>query len=127
MTHQPTDLRTVQITSISTGMPVAQIERYMKNGTWQPGRHFVPSSDGSAALVSASGLEAWILGKEPPVLPMPKGFLPPAPRRPKRAMQPARTALYRHFDATGALLYVGIAMNPSKRTAAHRGSGGVVR
>jgi predicted GIY-YIG superfamily endonuclease len=32
----------------------------------------------------------------------------------------ARTALYRHFDKTGALLYVGIAVDPRKRESAHR-------
>lgn len=29
------------------------------------------------------------------------------------------TALYRHYDASGALLYVGIAVNPLHRTKAH--------
>lgn len=31
-----------------------------------------------------------------------------------------RTALYRHFDADGALLYVGISLNSIKRTMQHR-------
>jgi excinuclease UvrABC nuclease subunit len=31
-----------------------------------------------------------------------------------------RTALYRHFDAAGQLLYVGISLNSIQRTAAHR-------
>lgn len=31
-----------------------------------------------------------------------------------------RTALYRHFDATGALLYVGISLNAVSRLAQHR-------
>ena len=30
-----------------------------------------------------------------------------------------RTALYRHFDASGALLYVGISNKPDDRTAMH--------
>lgn len=30
------------------------------------------------------------------------------------------TALYRHFDATGRLLYVGIALSPASRTSQHR-------
>jgi hypothetical protein len=32
----------------------------------------------------------------------------------------SRTALYRHFDAAGALLYVGISMNTIQRTAQHK-------
>lgn len=31
-----------------------------------------------------------------------------------------RTALYRHYDAHGALLYVGISLNPFSRTRQHR-------
>lgn len=31
-----------------------------------------------------------------------------------------RTALYRHFDAAGALLYVGISLNSIQRTAQHK-------
>ncbi len=31
-----------------------------------------------------------------------------------------RTALYRHFDSDGLLLYVGVARNPAKRLASHR-------
>jgi excinuclease UvrABC nuclease subunit len=31
-----------------------------------------------------------------------------------------RTALYRHFDAAGVLLYVGISLNSIKRTAQHK-------
>lgn len=31
-----------------------------------------------------------------------------------------RTALYRHYDATGALLYVGITQDPAKRFQAHK-------
>jgi hypothetical protein len=31
----------------------------------------------------------------------------------------SKTALYRHFDASGALLYVGISLNPVKRQQAH--------
>ncbi len=33
-----------------------------------------------------------------------------------------RTALYRHFDAGGALLYVGIALSPTYRLSSHRAS-----
>lgn len=33
-----------------------------------------------------------------------------------------RTALYRHFDADGALLYVGIALSPTYRLSTHRAS-----
>jgi len=33
---------------------------------------------------------------------------------------PGRTSLYRHFDAAGALLYVGIAKEPDKRAEQHR-------
>jgi hypothetical protein len=32
----------------------------------------------------------------------------------------SRTALYRHFDAAGALLYVGISLNTLQRTAQHK-------
>lgn len=35
-------------------------------------------------------------------------------------MKPVRTALYRHFDAAGRLLYVGISLNSIKRTAQHK-------
>ncbi len=35
-------------------------------------------------------------------------------------MKPVRTALYRHFDAAGRLLYVGISFNSIQRTAQHR-------
>lgn len=31
-----------------------------------------------------------------------------------------RTAVYRHYDATGALLYVGVSSAPRKRMAQHR-------
>lgn len=31
-----------------------------------------------------------------------------------------RTALYRHFDAQGALLYVGVSLNPFMRLRGHR-------
>lgn len=40
-----------------------------------------------------------------------------------RTREPAgagRTALYRHFDAAGTLLYVGITKDPSKRAEQHR-------
>jgi len=33
-----------------------------------------------------------------------------------------KTALYRHYDADGALLYVGIALSPLARLAQHRAS-----
>jgi predicted GIY-YIG superfamily endonuclease len=36
----------------------------------------------------------------------------------------ARTALYRHFDKKGCLLYVGIAVDPKKRESEHRGGSG---
>lgn len=35
---------------------------------------------------------------------------------------PERTALYRHFDAAGRLLYVGISKNPHSRTKDHLGA-----
>lgn len=34
--------------------------------------------------------------------------------------QPERTALYRLYDADGALLYVGISNNPKRRFSGHR-------
>lgn len=33
-----------------------------------------------------------------------------------------KTALYRHFDANGELLYVGISINPNSRSASHKSS-----
>jgi predicted GIY-YIG superfamily endonuclease len=32
----------------------------------------------------------------------------------------AKTALYRHFDKQGRLLYIGVAVDPKKRESAHR-------
>lgn len=32
----------------------------------------------------------------------------------------ARTALYRHFDRAGMVIYIGIAVDPAKRESAHR-------
>jgi DNA-binding transcriptional regulator YiaG len=34
-------------------------------------------------------------------------------------MTSGRTALYRHFDATGALLYIGISLRPGNRLSEH--------
>ncbi|MDQ0758737.1 GntR family transcriptional regulator [Streptomyces canus] len=36
--------------------------------------------------------------------------------------EPERTALYRHFDANGDLLYIGISKDPEGRWMAHRGN-----
>lgn len=41
------------------------------------------------------------------------------PAGPYRNPGPVRTALYRHFDADGVLLYVGIADRPTSRTRNH--------
>lgn len=40
--------------------------------------------------------------------------------RPPKAHVTRPAALYRHFDAAGALLYVGIALDPVSRLSAHR-------
>lgn len=42
-----------------------------------------------------------------------------AGRKPRAPLDKGRTALYRHFDADGTLLYVGIARDPDKRLALH--------
>jgi hypothetical protein len=44
---------------------------------------------------------------------LPKSYLLPA-------LLPRRTCLYRHFDVTGALLYVGISFEPVARKSGHR-------
>lgn len=41
------------------------------------------------------------------------------PRRPRKPLREGRTALYRHFDDGGVLLYVGITNNPEARVALH--------
>lgn len=46
-------------------------------------------------------------------------------RKPKS--EAVRTALYRHFDAEGALLYVGISLSPLYRLASHRQAAWVER
>lgn len=54
----------------------------------------------------------------------PVPFTLPPMRRRTTARKPMRwdapTALYRHFDKAGALLYIGIAVDPAKREAEHR-------
>lgn len=50
------------------------------------------------------------------IAPMPEADAPPARTAP---LQPERTALYRHYDADGVLLYVGIAVDPAMRFKTH--------
>ena len=38
----------------------------------------------------------------------------------KARLSDKRTALYRHFDSVGALLYVGISLTPFRRLSSHR-------
>lgn len=45
----------------------------------------------------------------------------PSERAPARPIDwQAKTALYRHFDKAGRLLYIGIAVDPKKRESSHR-------
>lgn len=54
------------------------------------------------------------------VRPLPMLMVPREPRAPRTFPWDSRTALYRHFDAVGAVLYIGIATHPEKRAAQHR-------
>ena len=68
-------------------------------------------------IVERNHFEAIRSGQDRPT---PVLIVPREPRAPRVFPWEAKTALYRHFDASGAVLYIGIATHPEKRAAQHR-------
>lgn len=72
---------------------------------------------------------ARVVATAPPLSPEQRDSLSAIIRRsrgqaplPERKREPKPTSIYRHFDACGCLLYVGIAYDPVKRNYAHAGT-----
>lgn len=89
-----------------TGCTVKSIERRIERGIWLEGKEYHRGVDGSI-MIDPAGVSAWVVSGR---------TVPPTSSRPDMG----HTALYRHFDADGTLLYVGVSITPLRRLEAHR-------
>jgi hypothetical protein len=104
------DLVPLWLASASTGAPQADFLRWIASGKWREGFHY--KRDGDRLLISRSGFVHWIengSGEQEPAR--------ATKRRAPAADKPTR--LYRHFDADGVLLYVGISLSAVYRLTQH--------
>lgn len=70
--------------------------------------------------IKIGGLSRWRVEEILAVKNATAPVIPPAPvERPKFVSRPKGHHLYRHFDAAGTLLYVGISLNALNRLVAH--------
>lgn len=105
---------TIEEAALRTGYTAAAINHKIDKGVWLEGREWVRGEDG-CPLIAQEGFERWASsGFSPPLAP------PPRPESAGKTDRP--TQLYRHFDAAGRLLYVGISLHALHRLAQHRGS-----
>lgn len=93
----------------ATGLPLTTICRYIENGTWIEGKEWESDEDGQARLI-VDGYHRWVRSGTKAA----KQALVAAPRN------DGPTSLYRHFDADGVLLYVGISLSAIGRLSDHR-------
>ncbi len=114
-----------------TGYSVRAIQIKIARGVWLPGHEYRRRPDGEIEF-DIDGFNRWVEGRR---LPHPKPSEPVAVREPveakpeptSRAIKDVPTALYRHFDAEGLLLYVGVSLRPLGRLCEHRDSSHWVR
>ena len=100
----------LSIASAMTGLEITYMERLIARGSWQEGRVYRIGADGSIEI-SIPGYEDWAEGKSP-VGARPIAKVPAIDRsRP--------TKLYRHYDADGTLLYIGISLRAAYRLSQH--------
>lgn len=104
------DLVSLSMASAMTGHTVKSMESLIKRGSWREGEVFRKSVTGQIGI-SIPGYEDWVRGK----FPAPQPAAPKAP-----ILDRARpTKLYRHYDAAGELLYIGISLRAAYRLRQH--------
>lgn len=102
-----------------TGCTRRAIEEKIAKGIWLEGYEFNRDDDGKP-IIDLNGYARWVEGKRPAdALPKIRSDKPARARPRVNRELKAPTALYRHFDAAGSLLYVGISLSPLARLSAH--------
>lgn len=100
------------IASAMTGLSESDFRSKARRGVWVAGREYRETEGGLEVNIDA--FERWVEGGERARVPA--LAIEPARRRPP---SPGPTKLYRHFDAEGRLLYVGISLGVLHRLAQH--------
>jgi hypothetical protein len=93
-----------------TGYQSKEARSLLRRGYWTEGVHIKNVAD-EDPLVDLTAISRW-MESGPPTEGRPV-------HKPSGAHSQKHTALYRHFDSTGKLLYVGISLNPFERLQAH--------
>ena len=101
------------------GFTMSIVDRWIKH-IWVEGDEFIREKDD--VFINTSLADDWLIGARQPRERPPKQPKAPKLMPPRKPFQDAPTALYRHFDASGRLLYVGIALSPLQRLASHQQS-----
>lgn len=97
-----------------TGFPPADVRAKIDSKEWREGEHF--HRRGGKIMMDMPAFERWVESGPP-------DETPPAPaarpQRRSRPLPPGATQLYRHFDAGGQLLYIGISLGALDRLRQH--------
>lgn len=107
----PAPYVTIPVAAVCIGYSVKAIRRKIGDGKWIEGREWDRGGPGGEIRISLGGFARWAES----------GYA--EDERQDQATEgeedAVETALYRHFDAAGVLLYVGISVNPFARTSEH--------
>jgi len=107
----------ISLAAVITGYTEKAIRRKIADGVWREGEVWDRGGPDGEERINMAGYIAWVESDPQPTA----GQAPAAAPADGSADQPeaVETALYRHFDTAGALLYVGISVNPLQRTGQH--------
>lgn len=101
----------IGLASAATGCAPTWFTSKIDSGRWREGEHYVRQPGGDP-LISMAGYERFIVHGD--------NWTPGKGEQPPRArVQNGPTQLYRHFDAEGRLLYVGISLSVVHRLQQH--------
>lgn len=111
----PAPYVTIPLAVVITGYTAKAIERKIERGDWLEGFEYHRDATG-AAMIDIEGFSRWVEGKRPALAPVAPAAVSVQHRR---SIEAIPTALYRHFDAVGMLLYVGVSLSPMARLSKH--------
>lgn len=109
ITLTPAPYVSIKHAALMIGMPESSIRQKIDSGAWVQGKQYHRTQDGEIKI-SMNGFAQWVES----------GYQPSRQAKPGNDIR--TTALYRHYDKHGALLYVGISLSAVMRLQQHQAS-----